>query len=98
MHYVILLVGLLSGEESEEDARYLCRLPEPSGGQGFLSTTPDPAGALSFETPNAAFEFWQAAPVSEFHAIIEVRHDTESSSEARSSDTVVVQLARARPN
>lgn len=72
MRYVIRLVGLASGEFSEDEARYLCRLTERSGGgRRFLSTTPDASRALAFSSRQAAFDFWSASPVSAFHAVIE---------------------------
>jgi hypothetical protein len=70
MHYIIRLVGLVSGETSEDEARYLCRIVGRSGERGFLSTTPDRDRALAFRTPQAAFEFWLDAPVTGFHAVI----------------------------
>lgn len=75
MSYVIRLVGLLSGEASEDQARYLCRIVDPSGEVGLLSTTPDPAAALRFESPGAAFELWSSARLGDFHAVIEAVTD-----------------------
>jgi hypothetical protein len=72
MRYVIRLVGLTSGEPSEDEARYLCRLRERAGGgREFLASTPDAGRALDFETAEAAFEFWHSGPASSFHAVIE---------------------------
>lgn len=71
MNYVIRLVGLASGEGSEDAARYLCRLREASGPGGLLSTTRDPGKALAFPSPEAAFDFWRSGAAREFHAVIE---------------------------
>lgn len=81
MGYIIRLVGLASGESSEDEARYLCVIGECRGAEGgFLSTTPDPATALSFGTPEAAFEFSYTAPVRGFNAIIEHRREVRTRS------------------
>jgi hypothetical protein len=74
MRYVIRLVGLTSGEPSEDEARYVCRLKERAGGgRDFLATTSDPGRALAFETADEAFEFWHSGAASGFHAVIEAR-------------------------
>lgn len=72
MYYVIRLVGLVSGEASEDEGRYVCAIGSTLGDErAFLSTTADISQALSFDTGLEAFEFWHTAPTRAFHAVIE---------------------------
>lgn len=75
MRYLIRLVGLASGEPSEDDAGYLRLLQEAAGGngRGYLATTADPTRALVFASAQEAFEFWRSGPAGNFHAVIEAR-------------------------
>jgi hypothetical protein len=60
LSYVILLIGLSTGQATREDGRYV-KTYDPSGnrGQGLLTTTEDSEDALQFGTETEAFEKWR---------------------------------------